>query len=108
MVPRVIDIGIEARRAGVKEVYISSLIPRKSIEARRRQTNIFLKQLCYDLNFVFIDNSNIHFDHLWDDKSHLQDSAIIEDNFIYFMIDSMYITVNSSYANALCHDISNY
>ena len=46
---------------GVKEVYISSIMPRShsDFQGNRHRLNVLLKELCWENNFTFIDNDNI-------------------------------------------------
>ena len=66
-----VNAGVSCRREyGVKNVYISSVMPRSNsdFQGNRHRLNLMLKDLCIENNFIFIDNSNIvlrphgHFD----------------------------------------------
>ena len=74
----VIDAGRMAKKFGVDNVIISSLIIRRSpmwIERKRREVNNIIKDRCVINNFLFLDNSNIILDDISHDKVHLCDSG---------------------------------
>ena len=56
-----IQTGEKARNSGVKNIYISSILPIADNEAYNRGLDIneFLKSYCYTYNFGYIDNSNL-------------------------------------------------
>ena len=65
----IISIGLKCRERGVKNIYISSIIITRNshINKNSRDINEFLKLLCVQYNFFFIDNSFITQSDLNDD-----------------------------------------
>ena len=91
----IIDIGIEARNKGVKNVFISGLITRRGlrVEMIRREVNHFLYSMCLDKEFYFINNDNIGIDGIYDDGLHLNrfGSATFQENLLRCFDRSLYI-----------------
>ena len=56
-----IEIGVKARSSGVRNIFISSILPINDqlTNAKAMHTNSFLKTYCRAYNFVLIDNSNL-------------------------------------------------
>ena len=83
----IIAIGRKCKDCGVKKIMISSITPRQYVERRRRATNNHLKDLCIEYGFTYIDNSNIKFSDLCEDKIHLgaEGLRMIEDNYLYYL-----------------------
>ena len=83
----IINIGVKCKNHGVKNIFISSITPRKFIHKRRVHTNRILEQLCETNNFTFIDNYNINYNDLRRDNIHLNDDGleVLEDNFLYYL-----------------------
>ena len=54
------------------------------MERRRTELNRLLKEMCYDLGFIFIDNDNIMLEHLYDGVHLNHDgSDILAINFLH-------------------------
>ena len=64
----IINIGKSCIDLGVKEVVISSILPKKNIALTRliRQVNDSLREHCVLNGFGFISNDNISRTHLWE------------------------------------------
>ena len=81
-----ISIANLCREKGVNEVFISSIICRKSRNLNDKvcMANEILKRLCEEHKFIFIDNGRINEKHLWKDGMHLLESGkiILANNFI--------------------------
>ena len=71
----IINIGKSCIDLGVKEVVISSILPKKNIALTRfiRQVNDNLREQCVLNGFAFISNDKISRTHLWKDGIHLED-----------------------------------
>ena len=71
----IIDIGKTCKGFGVKNVGISSILPRndKNIQRIIKETNKLLRDMSDFYNFIFIDNSNINVNLLSPDNIHLSD-----------------------------------
>ena len=65
-----IELGVKARNAKVKDIFISSVLPTKDARANEKALliNQHLKTYCTAYNFVFIDNSNITEEDLKEDE----------------------------------------
>ena len=91
----VINIGLEARKLGVKNIFISGLITRKGLklEMIRREVNHSLYDKCLHNNFYYVDNDNIGVDNLWEDGLHLNNdgAAIFQNNLLRCFDESLYI-----------------
>ena len=77
----IIDAAHECRRYHVKEIWISSVLPRSSAvyQGRRSQLNKILKDLCYLYDFKFIENENIVIrNHILKDGVHLNNEGTIQ------------------------------
>lgn len=60
IVERIINIGVEARRRGVRDVYICNLYSIKTIyDGYTSRFNDILAKRCLDLGFYVVSNSNI-------------------------------------------------
>ena len=85
----IINIGKSCIDLGVKEVVISSILPKKNIAFTRlmRQVNDSLREQCVLNGFGFISNDNISRTHLWKDGIHLEDlgTNILAGNFVDFL-----------------------
>ena len=70
-----INIGKSCIDLGVKEVVMSSILPKKNIALTRliRQVNDSLREQCVLSGFGFISNDNISRTHLWKDGIPLED-----------------------------------
>ena len=54
------------------------------MERRRTKLNNILKEMCYDLGFIYIDNDNIGHEHLYDGVHLNRDgSDILGNNFLH-------------------------
>ena len=82
-------IGKSSINLGVKEVIISSILPKNNIALIRfiRQVNNSLREQCVLIGFVFISNDNISRTHLWTDGVHLKDlgTSILVGNLVHFL-----------------------
>ena len=90
IVDDVIQSGKLCKDKGVKQVYISSFLPRRSLhyQSRRMELNKLLRDQCKSNGFVFMANSNIEMEHhLADDGVHLNSdgSSIICKNLLYHL-----------------------
>ena len=85
----IINIGKSGIDVGVKEVVISSILPKKNIALTRFiwQVNDSLRKQCVLNRFGFVSNDNISRTHLWKDGIHLEDlgTNILADNFVDFL-----------------------
>ena len=76
----------------VNEIFVSSLICRKSNYLNEKVTriNFLLNLTCKEKGFVFIDNLNINIDDFREDDLHLieQGKAKLARNFIHFLNSS--------------------
>ena len=70
----IINIGKSCIDLDVKEVVISSILPKKNFALTRliRQVNDTLREQCVLNGFGFISNGNISRKHLWKDGIHLE------------------------------------
>ena len=90
IVDDVIQSGKVCKDKGVKQVYISSFLPRRSLhyQSRRKELNRLLRDQCKANRFVFMANSNIEMEHhLADDGVHLNadGSPVICRNLLYHL-----------------------
>ena len=73
---------------------ISGIIKRNKqpyVERRRREINNMLKDLCFDLGYVYIDNENIEIEHLFNDGVHLnQDGSDILGGNLLHSLNNIY------------------
>ena len=73
----------------MKEVVVSSILPKKSIAltCRIQQVNDSLREQCILNGFGFISNDNISRTHLWKDGIYLEDlgTNIAAGNFVDFL-----------------------
>ena len=55
------------------------------MEKRRTELNALLKDMCYDLGYIYIDNNNIEHEHLFNDGVHLnqEGSYILAKNILH-------------------------
>ena len=64
----IIDAAKICENHGAEHVLVSSIIMRNQhdyMEKRRNELNIILRDMCYDLGFIFVDNENIGHEHLF-------------------------------------------
>ena len=90
IVDEVVQSGKLCHDKGVKNVYISSFLPRRSMhyQSRREELNKLLKEQCKTNNFIFMANSNINMtQHLAEDGVHLNSdgSTLICRNMLYHL-----------------------
>ena len=74
----IVNIGKNCKQHGVEHVVISSIIIRRAsmhIEKRRREVNQFVKSMCIDENFIFVDNEAITLRDIDDYGVHLEESG---------------------------------
>ena len=79
------EIGAMCKDKGVKNVFISGLIPSRKVEEHYiSNLNNQLKEICKANCYIFIDNSNITERHLWRDGIHLNDRGkdLLANNFL--------------------------
>ena len=85
----IINIGKCCIDLDMKEVVISSILPKRNIALTRltRQVNDSLREQCVLNGFGFISNDNISRTHLWKDGIHLEDlgTNILAGNFVDFL-----------------------
>ena len=85
----IINICKSCINLGVKEVVMSSILPKKNIGLTRLiwQVNDSLREQCVLNGFGFISNDNISRTHLWKDGIHLEDlgTNILASNFVDFL-----------------------
>ena len=83
---KIIDIGNVCKSFGITKIEISSILPRKDQECRKRidETNNYLKDFSGFYGFSFIDNSNITEHFLHHDELHLNKvgSFLLGQNFV--------------------------
>ena len=86
-----IRIGVKAREANVRDIFISSVLVTKDSEANKKvkEINNHLKELCVAYNFVYMDNNNITQEDLRDnnyDLVHLSPTGTdaLMKNFSYY------------------------
>ena len=70
-VNEIMDIVETCKKGGRKQTFVSSLICRPEFQKEIVEMNKLLKYYAGIYGFVFIDNSDIHDEHLWRDKVHL-------------------------------------
>ena len=91
----IISIGMDAKRLGVKNIFISGLIHRSTwyLDRLRKQVNKHLYDLCIANQFYYIDNDDIGEDHLCDDGLHLNShgGTILKHNLLRCFDESLYI-----------------
>ena len=89
LVEDIINIGKSRINLGVKEVVISSILPKKNIKLTRltRQVNNSLREQCVSNGFGFVSNDNMSRTHLWKEGIHLEDlgTNILAGNFVDFL-----------------------
>ena len=87
----IIEAGNVCSTYGVKNVLISGVITRRTpyMAKRCRELNNILKGMCQVSNFIFIENSNIYFQHLAGDGVHLNEDGNINlaNNFLNALND---------------------
>ena len=76
---------------GVNKVMISPIIPRKGIEARRKEKNRLLKIICEESKYIYIENSDISWHDLHTDKTHLNREGLTA------MEDILILYINNDY-----------
>ena len=82
----IIDTAKICENYGADSVLISSIITRKQgyMERRRTELNRVLKEMCYDYGFIYVDNDNIKYEHLYDEVHLNHDgSDILGTNFLH-------------------------
>ena len=91
----IIEIGLDSRKRGVKNIFISGLIVRKGlhVDRVRRKVNSCLYEMCLENMFYYVNNDNIGVDDLWEDGLHLNrdGSAIFQSNLMRCFDESLYI-----------------
>ena len=82
----ILQTGIDGQKEGVKKVFISGIILRKGSFYQKRilNINLILRNECLRQGFVFIDQSNILFEHLHEDGLHLnhEGTCILKQNIL--------------------------
>ena len=81
----IIKIGKKCRERGVKNIFISGIVFRRSKATSKKvfEINNLVRALCGKENFYFIHNNSIKDEHLWDDGLHLLDESrhVLVNNF---------------------------
>ena len=102
---KIIDIGLECRSYGVRNIAISPILVRSSIRLNDEISKVdnTLKVLCATNGFIFICNDKIGREMVWKDGQHLTNDgiAMLADNFTkYFNINlGINFNVNSNFNN---------
>lgn len=90
----IIKIAIICKQHGVNDVFISSVLVKKSprLNAVVRRVNDLLRDLCKTNGFHFINNDAITTDYLWKDGIHLQDigTDTLSSNFCKILNDILF------------------
>ena len=83
----IIETGKLCENYGAENILIAGIIARKQgyMEKRRNDLNVLLRDMCYNLGFIFIDNDNIGQEHLFPDGVHLNQngSDILSTNILH-------------------------
>ena len=86
---QIIDLGFLCKQYGVKEVIISSIIPKKSVRLTCliRELNEKLKNLCEKNQMFFLSNDNIDSSQICNDGIHLTDTGVnmLADNLVDYL-----------------------
>ena len=98
IVKEIIQSGLICRDYGVKNILISSVLPRRAqyMQIRCRELNEILMEECKLHGFIYIDNSNIDTKHLHHDGVHLSNegSDLLANNYLFYL--------NSLYWDSTC------
>ena len=82
----IMNIGKQCKAAGVNNVMISSITKRKNFKFQKiiNEVNAILADECAQQNFSFINNANIIYDDICDDRLHLnyRGTCKLANNFI--------------------------
>ena len=83
----IIETGKLCENYGAENILIAGIITRKQgyMEKRRNDLNVLLRDMCFNLGFIFIDNDNIGQEHLFPDGVHLNQngSDILSTNILH-------------------------
>ena len=84
----IIDTAKICENHGAEHILICGIITRNNrgyMEKRRTELNALLKDMCYDLGYIYIDNNNIEHEHLFNDGVHLnqEGSYILAKNLLH-------------------------
>ena len=92
-VNEIMDIVETCKKGGIKQIFVSSLICRPEFQKEVDEMNKLLKYYAGIYGFVFIDNSDIHDEHLWRDKVHLnnKDINLLATNYISYLNKPSYL-----------------
>ena len=94
----IMEAGDTCRRYGVRDIFVSSVVVRKQLYAQRRceELNACLRELCTSHGFIYIDNSNIKLEHLYDGV-HLnsEGTILLASNYLSYL-NSFYWHGNST------------
>ena len=102
---KIIDIGLNCRSYGVRNIAVSSILVRCSIRLNHiiLKVNNILKVLCGTNGFNFIYNDKIGGEMVWKDGFHLtiDGTAMVADNFTKYLNINLgiYFNVNSNFNN---------
>ena len=102
---KIIDIGLNCRSYGVRNIAVSSILVRCSIRLNHiiLKVNNILKVLCGTNGFNFIYNDEIGGEMVWKDGLHLtiDGTAMVADNFTKYLNINLgiYFNVNSNFNN---------
>ena len=95
------------KQYGVKSVFIGGVPIRKKryVQDRCHELNAQLEAMCVQHGYIFIDNSNITTEHLYQDGTHLSNegSDLLANNYLWYLNGRHWELVNCS-NDALCRD----
>ena len=95
------------KQFGVKSVFIGGVPIRKKryVQDRCHELNAQLEAMCVEHGFIFIDNSNITTDHLYQDGVHLSNegSDLLANNYLWYLNGRHWELVNCS-SDVPCRD----
>ena len=72
----IINLVNMCRNGGVNDIIVSSITTRPAFQTKLEEVNRLLQVNAGTHNYIFADNSNIHHNHLWNDKIHLNNEGI--------------------------------
>ena len=95
----IIKIGKKCIHHGVEKVFISSIVKCSKVDnVQVNEINKLLSNKCKQLDFGFIDNSNILEEHLWKDGIHLKESGkvLLAKNFLFHINNFLYYALGKT------------
>ena len=72
----IINLVNMCRNGGVNDIIVSAITTRPAFQTKLEEVNRLLKVNAGTHNYIFADNSNIHRNHLWNDKIHLNNEGL--------------------------------